>query len=63
MATTIPRKNKYGEIISYQIQVYRGRKHTFLYIANANEFREKLLKEIDMYKEREMKKYINLIHH
>ncbi len=25
MATTIPRKNKYGEIISYQIQVYRGR--------------------------------------
>ncbi|NDO18605.1 site-specific integrase [Lachnospiraceae bacterium MD329] len=25
MATTIPRKNKNGEIISYQIQVYRGR--------------------------------------
>ena len=25
MATIVPRKNKDGEIISYQIQVYRGR--------------------------------------
>lgn len=37
-------------------------KHTFSYIANAEGFREMLLKEIDIYKEGEMKKYINLMH-
>lgn len=37
-------------------------KHTFGFISNANEFREKLLKEIDIYKDGEMKKYIDLMH-
>lgn len=32
-------------------------KHTFYYIANAHEFREKLLKQIDIYKDGQMRKY------
>ena len=36
-------------------------KHTFYFIGNAEEFREKLLKEIDIYKDGQMKKYVDLM--
>ena len=38
-------------------------KHTFYYIANADEFRDKLMKEIDIYKDLQLRKCADYIKH